>query len=159
MCSASSDADGDPLSYTWTFSTMPAGSTASLSDPNSVNPSFVADVTGTYIVQLIVNDGEFDSIGDLVTITVSEAPDPSEELPGVSTSITKGAGVHCRFRYIDTGGHGNSRSLRSFATAEQQQFSVPFQRPDSYHRRRAVIPFTPAPMMAASCSSMDFGGR
>ena len=43
----------------------------------------MADVTGTYIVQLIVNDGEFDSIGDLVTITVSEAPDPSEELPGV----------------------------------------------------------------------------
>ena len=39
-----------------------------LSDPTAVNPRFTVDVTGTYVAQLIVNDGMIDSAPDTVTI-------------------------------------------------------------------------------------------
>ena len=66
--SASSDIDGDPLTYQWSFVSRPEGSTAALSSPTAVNPSFTADKAGTYTVQLIVNDGTFDSAPDTVNI-------------------------------------------------------------------------------------------
>ena len=55
--SGSSDADGDALSFRWALTTRPAGSQATLTSSTLVNPSFVADVLGTYVAQLIVNDG------------------------------------------------------------------------------------------------------
>ena len=72
---ASSDVDGNPLSYSWSFTTRPAGSAAALSSPTAVNPSFVADRAGTYVVQLIVNDGFVNSAPDTVRIaTTNSAP-------------------------------------------------------------------------------------
>ena len=58
--SGSTDPDGNSLTYHWTLS-PPAGSSAVLSDPGAVLPTFTADVTGTYDVQLVVNDGTQDS--------------------------------------------------------------------------------------------------
>jgi len=69
--SGSSDADGDPLTYQWLFVSRPEGSDATLSDTAAVNPTFVVDVAGAYVVQLIVNDGTVDSDPDAVTITGS----------------------------------------------------------------------------------------
>ncbi|MEE2732454.1 MAG: YHYH protein [Pseudomonadota bacterium] len=66
--SASSDQDNDSLAYSWTFSSLPQGSAASISNSGSVMPSFVPDVEGDYIVQLMVNDGE-DTHSDVVTVT------------------------------------------------------------------------------------------
>ena len=66
--SKSSDVDGDPLTLAWTLTAVPAGSTAQLSDPAAVKPSFSIDKPGTYVVQLIVNDGKVDSDADTVTI-------------------------------------------------------------------------------------------
>ena len=59
--SGSSDVDGDPLTYAWSLTQRPAGSAAPLSDPRIVNPSFGVDKPGTYIAQLIVNDGHVDT--------------------------------------------------------------------------------------------------
>src|SRR5690606_23239218 len=39
--SASSDADGDLLSYAWRFTALPAGSQATLNDPSVVRPTFI----------------------------------------------------------------------------------------------------------------------
>ncbi len=66
--SASSDVDGDSLTYHWSITSRPAGSSAVLSDPNAVNPTFDVDKFGTYVAQLIVNDGQLDSLADTVTI-------------------------------------------------------------------------------------------
>ncbi len=72
--SASMDADGDPLTYIWTLTTIPMGSMATLSDPTSPNPSFVADMAGAYVAQLIVNDGAEDSMPDTVMIMAADQP-------------------------------------------------------------------------------------
>src|SRR5262249_36975413 len=48
--SASSDPDGAPLTFRWSFTSMPTGSTAVLQNPTTVSPTFVADVPGTYAV-------------------------------------------------------------------------------------------------------------
>lgn len=68
--SGSTDANNDPLAYSWSFASMPENSTAVLSDPNAVNPQFTPDLPGTYIVSLVVNDGFEDSDPNTVDIEV-----------------------------------------------------------------------------------------
>lgn len=75
--SGSSDADGDPLTFSWTL-TAPAASMAVLSDPTIASPSFTADVDGDYVAELIVNDGTEDSVPDSVTVTAAAAPPPPD---------------------------------------------------------------------------------
>jgi hypothetical protein len=73
--SASSDADGDSPTFQWELILAPDLSTATLSDPTAVNPTFVVDVAGTYVALLIVNDGTTNSLPDTVTIsTRNSAP-------------------------------------------------------------------------------------
>jgi hypothetical protein len=69
--SGSSDANGDPLTYSWTLASKPALSLAVLLDPTSVSPTFILDLPGDYVVELIVNDGTVDSLPDSVTITTN----------------------------------------------------------------------------------------
>jgi chitodextrinase len=69
--SGSSDPDGDALGFNWSLTSIPAGSDAVLSDPNIIGPDFVADLVGNYVAQLIVNDGEFNSVPDTVMIIVT----------------------------------------------------------------------------------------
>jgi len=67
--SASSDEDGDRLTYQWSLISKPTGSGAYLVAPTSDKPSFLADLEGNYIIKLIVNDGEVDSQPAYVTIS------------------------------------------------------------------------------------------
>jgi hypothetical protein len=75
--SASSDPDQNyPLSYEWTITSAPVGSTATLSDPAVVNPTFIADLRGDYTLKLVVKDSAgFFSVLDSVTISAAN-PDP-----------------------------------------------------------------------------------
>jgi len=75
--SDSSDPDGDALTYAWSFQSVPTGSSltnADLSDPTGITTSFTPDVLGTYVVQLVVNDGEVDSAPDTVTVELLNQP-------------------------------------------------------------------------------------
>ena len=67
---ASTDPDGNPLTYHWT---QVSGPPVTLINPASATPTFVApNVTGTQniVFQLVVNDGSVDSTPDTVTIAV-----------------------------------------------------------------------------------------
>lgn len=66
--SGSYDPEGRALTYAWSVVTRPEGSQCVLADETTVNPSFIPDITGTYIVQLVVNDGLLDSGISQVTI-------------------------------------------------------------------------------------------
>ena len=54
---ASSDVDGQTLTYAWSILSEPVASTAVLSQPTSATPLFTANKAGNIVVQLIVNDG------------------------------------------------------------------------------------------------------
>jgi hypothetical protein len=61
-----------PLTYQWALVHKPEGSNATLLNPSSAKPSFVADVSGTYRARLVVHDGHFESRPDTVTVSVNE---------------------------------------------------------------------------------------
>ena len=92
--SKSTDVDGNPLTYLWSLSTTQAPqSKATLSNPNIVNPTFTADVAGTYVAQLIVSDGTIPSQPVTVTITTNTVLAPTAN-PGSNQMVAAGATVH-----------------------------------------------------------------
>lgn len=70
---ASSDSNGDTLTYSWSFTSKPIGSTTSLSNPASATPVFTSDKAGSYVLSLTVNDGSLSSTPSTVTVTASNA--------------------------------------------------------------------------------------
>ena len=70
---ASTDANGDSLTYKWSLLYKPTGSLASLTSASSSKPTFTADTVGTFVVSLIVNDGKADSAEVSSTTVIAEA--------------------------------------------------------------------------------------
>ncbi len=62
----SSDPDADALTFAWVLANAPVGSMAGLIAGTTATPSLTPDLPGTYVVQLVVNDGELDSAVDSV---------------------------------------------------------------------------------------------
>jgi hypothetical protein len=71
--SSSYDANNDPLTYSWAMVSKPKASLATLSDSLAVDPDFVPDIDGWYLISLVVNDGELDSDPDNATILAIDA--------------------------------------------------------------------------------------
>lgn len=78
------------LNYAWTMDARPTGSNAILSNANTATPFFTPDMTGQYVISLVVsdaNDPTSASVADTVLINVSQ------NLPPVATAsadITSG---------------------------------------------------------------------
>ena len=125
--SGSSDPDGDTITFAWVFVTTPPQSAAALSNPASVSPSFIADLPGTYVVQLVVSDGPLQSVADTVTITITP---PESSVLGCGSlvsgtitargevdlySFTGQAGQIISLALASAGGFTSSPSSRSVA--------------------------------------------
>ncbi len=93
--SGSSTADGEITKYIWSFSSKPAGSTATFSDVSAVNPTFTADTEGEYKIRLQVFDDnqDFDGGNDEVIITVNPMPRQSKLLKTGQTKSYDEEGV------------------------------------------------------------------
>lgn len=68
----------DALSYTWTLTERPAGSTATLLNPQTAFPTLTPDVAGMYRLSLLIDDGATRSTA---TTYVSVAPPPLSFAP------------------------------------------------------------------------------
>lgn len=62
------DPEGASLTYDWAFEDVPEESDASLENTDTPSASFYADVAGTWVVSLVVDDGVNLSDPDYVTI-------------------------------------------------------------------------------------------
>jgi len=91
--SASSDANGDLLTYSWAFTSKPAGSSAALSSATVPKPTFIADVAGAYVLNLVVNDGKVNSAAVAVTITAAVANAAPVANAGIAQSVVTGTVV------------------------------------------------------------------
>ena len=87
----SSDANRDPLTYRWVLMSKPTGSAAVLTNPTSAKPMFVADLVGTYVSTLIVNDGRVDSTTVATTVTATVVNAVPVANAGTNQSVVLGA--------------------------------------------------------------------
>lgn len=91
--SGSSDTDtpAEQLSYRWTLSKVPPGSTSSLISANTVKPTFTPDIDGQYEVTLAVNDGKLSSAPATVTIVATKANSAPVANAGAAQAVATGA--------------------------------------------------------------------
>ena len=97
--SASSDADNQDLTYTWSTVALPNGSMAVLSASSAVKPTFTPDLAGTYTFQVMVSDATA-SMTDQVTVTATAAAtDNTGDSNDNGTATTTGStlGVLCDY--------------------------------------------------------------
>lgn len=119
--SGSKDANGDSLTYAWTLTSKPAGSQAVLSADNTVSPSLVTDLEGTYVASLVVSDGKVKS--PIATTTVKAVPRIAGAL-GISTTddYKDFCGINGTFMLTTTTGTSNwtISNCQVFGTAGSQ---------------------------------------
>jgi hypothetical protein len=69
------DPNGDNIAYWWTVAAYPGGAAPSLSSNTSATPNFIATDAGTYVLDLVVNDGQLSSSPDSARVDAQESGD------------------------------------------------------------------------------------
>jgi hypothetical protein len=107
---ASTDPDGDALTYDWTITYAPAGSTAVLNGSTFATPNFSPDLAGSYTVELSVSDFLGAGTPDTVEITAITAASYAQQ------NIASAAGVVSALATGDVTTKGNQNALGNFLT-------------------------------------------
>ena len=66
-------AGGDKLSYTWTLTSKPAGSNATLASASAAQASLTPDLPGSYVASMVASDGKRLSVAATTTVNVLDA--------------------------------------------------------------------------------------
>jgi hypothetical protein len=91
---ASYDQETGNLTYQWTLTTKPDGSSAKLKGPTSATPTLIPDKAGIYLVQLVVSDGKLKSKPAEVRITAEKGQNfPPNADAGKDQTVEVGATV------------------------------------------------------------------
>jgi len=83
----SNDDLGDETSYLWSLVDKPEGSLAALSAPGIENPTITPDCEGTYVVQLVVDNGLPTQASDVQILGVRELKQPDLRVPGATETL------------------------------------------------------------------------
>ncbi len=89
--SASTDPDGDALTYLWTLASKPETSGAGVKEMTAARTVFVADAVGEFRLQLVVADGEATSEPDEVLFTVVDTNVPPIAAAGADRTVAVGS--------------------------------------------------------------------
>jgi hypothetical protein len=137
--SASSDPDGDVLTFSWTLQ-RPATSAAALTGATTSKPGFVADVAGSYVATLTVSDGKVTASASVTFTAQAASPPPPPAIDGAALYVARCSGCHGQInairqmavsnrtatgiqRAID-GNKGGMSFLRTLTAAEVQAIAV-----------------------------------
>ena len=85
----SKDADNNPLAFLWDMIAKPEGSTSVLASPTATHPTFVPDLPGLYVTQLIVSDGKMESYPDTVAVSALVSMITMPNVVGLSQSAAE----------------------------------------------------------------------
>ncbi len=90
------------LRYAWSFVSMPSGSQVALAGATTMTPSFVPDLPGTYVVQLVATDLEGLSSAPS-QVTISDNPPPTADA-GLDQLVIVGSTVQLHGSAVDPNG-------------------------------------------------------
>ncbi len=107
---ASRAAEGRGLSFTWALVSKPPQSRSELSDPAAVGPTFVADLAGIYLVELVVGDGIVESLPKTVVVAAAKRP---RTMPGLVGLDLKNALVRLQDEGLPVGPIQTAHDLRT----------------------------------------------
>lgn len=102
----SGDANGNPLTYAWSFVSKPPSSIAVLASATASKATFVPDQAGIYVISLVVNDGKSNSAPATVAITASDTNLRITEAP-----FFAGSAIPLRLAATEVGGNNLSPQL------------------------------------------------
>jgi len=156
LTGSGSDPDGGAVTYTWSVSSAPTGSTATPASPTSASTTFTPDAAGSYVLQFCVKDDEGVSSCCTVTITATSSCTP----PTTPTASTCGTSWDRRpiieFTPIPTGvtyqvfKTGDTTALATLTTVGQNYF-----RPATAVGTGSAPPGTSASFYVKACRTSD----
>jgi len=116
--STSFDADGDAITYAWSFVSKPPGSNAQMLAPTSPLTDFATDVAGTYVAQLVVDDGKAESKPDSMVVRATTFDTPPVADAGNDRVVDIGSTVFLN-------GAGSTDAEGSFLSYQWSFVSIP----------------------------------
>ena len=91
--SASKSTGSEPIIYSWEMVTRPIGSNASLNSTLSARTTFAPDLPGSYVINLVVNNGRDPGSSDMVTVVARPVNILPTAVAGPSRTVVVGQRV------------------------------------------------------------------
>lgn len=149
--SGSSTTTTEPLSYSWSFSHKPYGSAAELQGATTAAPSFIADVHGVYMVQLLVSiEGVTSERAIAIVIVTNEGESLIGPFPGHQGVSSNCVNCHDAVNLNGTGEFLPHKIPNHVATSNMCQAC---HTPQGYN----IIPFVDHQEVFGNCSACHDG--